>query len=243
MPIFKKGDVELYYEEHGSGFPILMIALGGMESAIPVWVEAPWDPIAHLSPHYRVIAMDQRNAGKSWAPISANDGWRDYTADQLALMDHLGIDRFHVAGMCIGGPYIMSLIQAAPQRIASGVVFQTIGLDNNREFFYEMFDTWADEKKPLHPEAGEQDWSSFRQNMFGGDFLFSVSREFVSTCRTPLLVLMGRNRAHPLSSSVDLANLAKNTQVVEHWREPESQPKARAAVERFLAEHTPPVAR
>src|SRR3954447_21762971 len=139
MAIFKCGDVELYYEEYGTGFPILMIALGGMESAISVWAEAPWNPIHQLSPHYRVIAMDQRNAGKSRAPVSASDSWPVYTSDQLVLMDHLGIDRFHVAGMCIGGPYIMSLIQAAPHRIASGVVFQTIGLDNNREFFFEMF--------------------------------------------------------------------------------------------------------
>ena len=37
----------------------------------------------------------------------------------------------------------MGLIQAAPQRIASAVIFQTIGLDNNRQAFYEMFDNWA----------------------------------------------------------------------------------------------------
>ncbi|RPJ21263.1 MAG: alpha/beta hydrolase, partial [Planctomycetaceae bacterium] len=114
MPIFKRDDIELYYEEHGSGFPVLLIAPGGMRSAVPFWERTPWNPIAHLAPSYRMIAMDQR------------------TADQLALLDYLGVDRFHVAGMCIGGPYIMGLIQAAPQRVASAVVFQTIGLDNNR---------------------------------------------------------------------------------------------------------------
>src|SRR5215510_8222471 len=148
MPIFRNGDVELYYEEYGSGFPILMLALGGMQSAIPVWIEAPWNPIDQLSPHYRVIAMDQRNAGRSVAPLHATDGWHVYTADQLALMDHLGIDRFHVAGMCIGGSFIMGLIQAVPQRVVSAVVFQTIGLHNNRQAFFEMFDNWANELKP-----------------------------------------------------------------------------------------------
>jgi pimeloyl-ACP methyl ester carboxylesterase len=82
--------------------------------------------------------MDQRNAGQSVAPIRATDSWYVYTSDHLALLDYLGIDRCHVAGMCIGGPYIMGLIQAGPQRIASAVVFQTIGLDNNRQAFYPL---------------------------------------------------------------------------------------------------------
>ena len=114
MPIFKRDDVELYYEEHGAGFPVLLIAPGGMRSSVSFWERTPWNPIDQLAPHYRVIAMDQRNAGKSVAPVRATDSWHVYTADQLALLAHLGVDRFHVAGMCIGGPYIMGLIEAEP---------------------------------------------------------------------------------------------------------------------------------
>src|SRR5260370_548240 len=127
MPVFKRDDVELYYEEHGITFPVLLIARGGMPPPASSSKRPPHTP----RPHHRVIAMDQSNAGKSVAPIRPTDRWHVYTADQLALLDHLGIDRFHVAGMCIGGPYIMGLIQAAPQRVASAVVFQTIGLDDN----------------------------------------------------------------------------------------------------------------
>src|SRR5262245_44409868 len=64
MPIFKRDDVELYYEEHGAGFPILLIAPGGMRSAVAFWERTPCNPIKQLAPHYRVIAMDQRNAGQ-----------------------------------------------------------------------------------------------------------------------------------------------------------------------------------
>src|SRR5215210_6357805 len=124
MPIFTRGDISLYYEEHGSGFPLLMIAPGGMRSTVSFWERAPWNPIPQLATHYRVIAMDQRNAGQSKAPIRATDSWQVYTEDQLALLDHLGVNRFHVAGMCIGGSYIMGLIQAAPQRVVSAVLFQ-----------------------------------------------------------------------------------------------------------------------
>ena len=93
MPIFKRDDVELYYEEHGAGFPILLIAPGGMRSAATFWERTPWNPIEQLAPNYRVVAMDQRNAGRSVAPIRATDSWHVYTSDHLALLDYLGIDR------------------------------------------------------------------------------------------------------------------------------------------------------
>ena len=186
MPIFERDDIQLYYEEHGAGFPILLIAPGGMRSAASFWERTPWNPIEQLAPHYRVIAMDQRNAGRSVAPICATDSWHVYTADQLALLDHLGVERFHVAGMCIGGPYIMGLIHAAPHRVTSAVVMQTIGLHNNRQAFFEMFDSWANELKPMRSDVTADAWESFKQSMYSGEFLFNVSREFVSTCQTPL---------------------------------------------------------
>ena len=93
MPIFERGDTKLYYEEHGSGFPLLLIAPGGMRSSVSFWDKVAWNPITQLSPNYRVIAMDQRNAGQSTAPISGSDSWHTYTEDQLALMDHLGVDQ------------------------------------------------------------------------------------------------------------------------------------------------------
>ncbi len=239
MPIFEHDDIKLYYEEHGTGFPVLLIAPGGMRSAVSFWEQVTWNAIEQLAPHYRVIAMDQRNAGQSVAPIRATDSWHVYTEDQLALLDHLGIDQFHVAGMCIGGPYCMGLIQAAPQRVASAVLFQTIGLDNNRQAFFDMFDGWADALKPERPEVSPDAWESFKNSMYSGDFLFTVSREFVSRCDTPLLVLMGDDMYHPSQSSREVAQLAPNATFIEHWKEPEHLAAAKQAVEDFLAQHTP----
>jgi pimeloyl-ACP methyl ester carboxylesterase len=239
MPIFKRDDIELYYEEHGSGFPLLLIAPGGMRSAVSFWERTPWNPIEQLSPSYRVIAMDQRNAGQSVAPVRATDSWHVYTADQLTLLDHLGVNRFHVAGMCIGGPYIMGLIQAAPQRVVSAVVFQTIGLDNNRQAFFEMFDGWANELKPKRPEVSEATWEAFKHSMYDGEFLFNVSRDFVSKCTTPMLVLLGNDLHHPEASSRELARLAPKATLIEHWKQPEHQAAAKKAVAEFLAQHTP----
>lgn len=237
MPVFERDDVQLYYEERGDGFPVLLIAPGGMRSAVGFWENTPWNPIEHLSPQYRVIAMDQRNAGRSRAPVGADDGWTTYTGDQLTLLDHLGVDRFHVAGMCIGGPYIMGLIEAAPQRVAAAVLFQPIGHDDNRAAFYEMFDSWAAEIAADHPEADEDDWAAFRSNMYDGDFLFNVDRDFVAACRTPMLVLMGDDLYHPRSTSQEIAALAPNATLIEDWKEPEHHPAAKAAIEDLFAAH------
>ncbi len=240
MGTFDNGQVKLHYEEQGSGFPVLLIAPGGMRSSLGYWQSTPWNPMEHLSDNYRVIAMDQRNAGQSSGPISGADGWHTYRDDQLALLDHLGVDRFHVAGMCIGGPYIMGLIEAAPERVASAVVFQTIGLDNNRDTFYEMFDDWAKDLKQSHPDLSEEDWTSFRSNMYDGDkFLFNVGDDFVSAVQTPLLVLLGSDIYHPESSSRELARLAPNATLVEDWISSAHHKTAKEAVASFLEEHTP----
>lgn len=240
MGTFVNEHVRLYYEERGSGFPVLLIAPGGMRSSVGFWQGTPWNPMDDLSDDYRVIAMDQRNAGQSSGPISGSDGWHTYRDDQLALLDHLGVDRFHVAGMCIGGPYIMGLIEGAPERVASAVVFQTIGLDDNRDAFYQMFDDWAKDLKESHPEMSEDDWSSFRANMYDGDnFLFNVGDEFVSAVQTPLLVLLGNDLYHPESSSRELARLAPNATLVEDWIPSAHHEPARKAVASFLGEHTP----
>ncbi len=239
MPFFERDDVNIYYEEHGQGFPVLLIAPGGMRSAVPFWSGTPWNPIEQLSPHYRVIAMDQRNAGQSVGPISASDSWHTFTGDQLALLDHLGVDKFHVGGMCIGGPYMMGLIRAAPERVASAIVFQTIGLDGDRQLFYDMFDGWANELKPSRPEVSEATWASFRNAMYDGDFLFNADREFVRNCQTPMVVLMGNDAYHLEVSSRELADLAPNAVFIEKWKEPEYQGAAKQIIERVLAENTP----
>jgi len=238
MPFADVGEARLYYEEHGSGFPVLLIAPGGMRSAVSFWEGTPWNPIKQLSTDYRVIAMDQRNAGQSTAPVGPSDGWHAYTADQLGLMDALGIDRFHVLGMCIGGSYAMGLIEAAAERVASAVMFQPIGLHENRQVFFDLFDDWAGELKSEHPDVSMEAWHSFKVAMYGGEFLFNVSRDFVRACATPLLVLMGNDVYHPEDTSRTVAALAPNATLVEEWKAPEHIEAAKTAVAAFLAEHT-----
>lgn len=238
MAIFERDGIRLRYEEYGDGFPILLFAPGGMRSAISFWATSEWNPIETLSPHFRVIGMDQRNAGESTAPVSSADGWSTYTSDHVALLDHLEIDKAHVMGGCIGGPYSFGIIEAIGSRICSAVIQQSIGSDNNRHLFYEMFDSWADPLKPQHPEASEDDWRQYRSNMFDHDFVYNVDREFVAQCQTPLHVLMGSDPYHPERTSREIADLAPNATLIENWKNPDEDGTVSGVVE-FLQEHTP----
>ena len=239
MASFSRGDIELHYDVHGEGFPILLFAPGGMRSAASFWRRSEWDPIEALSPHFRVIAMDQRNAGRSRAPVRADDGWRVYTEDHIALLDHLGIEKTHLMGGCIGGPYCFGVIREATDRVCAAVLQQSIGNDgNNREMFFAMFDQWADDVKKRQPEVAESAWRSFRAAMFDQPFLYNTSREFVAACQTPLLVLMGDDPYHPQTISREIAELAPNARLVEQWKDAEADGTVDTVVA-FLKENTP----
>jgi pimeloyl-ACP methyl ester carboxylesterase len=239
MPVFERDAVQIHYEVFGDGYPLMLFAPGGMHSIARLWRERPdapgqpmpWiDPPSELSDDFRVIAMDQRNAGSSSAPVTAEDGWHSYTSDHLALLDHLGIDRTHVMGGCIGSSFCLSICEAAPSRVSAAVLQNPIGLSaDNRDAFYGMFDAWAD---GLHvaPDIA----SSMRGSMFGGDFVFSTTRDFVRACPVPLLVLAGNDTFHPRPVAAEIADLAPNASLVLEWTNPIHHDATLARVREFL---------
>ncbi len=242
MPSFEHNGASIYYETFGQGFPILTFAPAGLQSVIDVWNQpsAPVNPTTEFAADFRVIAMDQRNAGgKSHAPISAQDGWHSYAADHIALLDHLGIDQCHLYGQCIGGPFIMSLLKAQPQRIASAVLAQPIGrVKDALPERTALFNGWADSLQD-HPEATEQVLDAFYQNLYGPGFAYSVDRAFVSSCQTPCLVLAGNDAAHPFAIAEEMAQLLPNSEFIPEWKEGASLVAATARMKQFLADHTP----
>ena len=242
MPSFQHHDATIYYEESGQGFPILTFAPAGLQSTIEVWGRpaAPINPLTEFASTFRVIAMDQRNAGgRSRAPITAQDGWSTYTGDHLALLDHLRIDRCHLYGQCIGGSFILSLLEAQPQRVASAVLAQPIGrvgpLPAGRS---ARFEAWA-ESLVDHPEATPQVLDTFYRNLYGPGFVYCVDRAFVSACATACLVLAGNDEAHPFPISEELARLLPRCEFIPEWKTGPALVSARARVMEFLTKHTP----
>jgi pimeloyl-ACP methyl ester carboxylesterase len=240
MPTMVRGETSIHYETWGDGYPVVLFAPGGMRSSIALWDRAPFHPIRELSSKFRVIAMDQRNAGTSHGPVQASDGWDTYTEDHLALLDELGVARCHVLGMCIGSAFCLGLMMRAPERVTAAVLEQPIGLSgNNREVFHQMFDGWAEELAAARPDIPRAALSSFRHNLYGGDFAFSASREQVKKCPLPLLVLRGNDIYHPSDVSEELARIAPNGTLIQSWKEGDALSRALVRVKEFLDANTP----
>src|SRR5215218_6645066 len=172
MGTFEKGAVRIHYEEAGSGFPLLLIAGGGLNSTISGITGSypPFNAMAEFKNEYRCIAFDLRNAppGKSSGPLEVDRPWDSHTDDQLGLMDHLGIDKFMVLGFCIGGPFIWNLLKRAPERVVAGVLAQPSGSrPEKRDLFYENnMKGWAPALRASRPDITMGEVDAFLKKMY-----------------------------------------------------------------------------
>jgi pimeloyl-ACP methyl ester carboxylesterase len=248
MPVFTRPDAELHYEVYGAGYPLLLFAPGGLRSQLAFWrhspsnpdAPAPWmNPMVDLAGRFTVVAMDQRNAGNSRGAVTATHGWHTYASDHLALMDHLGLPRFHVMGGCIGATFCLTLCEMAPERITAAVLQNPIGLHENQDTWDEAVSGFAKTMLARDARLREDIIRQFGHNMFGGDFVFSVSRDFVSRCPTPLLLQPGTDKPHPAATSAEIARLAPNLEIQKDWRAPTHLAESIRRVTDFLTRHTP----
>jgi pimeloyl-ACP methyl ester carboxylesterase len=248
MPFYEKGDVRIHYEEVGSGFPLLMIPGGGLNSDISFLNEkGPFNAFAAFKDEFRCISMDLRNAagGQSSGPLEVDRPWDSYTDDQLGLMDHLGIDKFLVMGFCIGGPFIWNMLRRAPNRVVAAVLAQPSGSrPEMRDLFYNNNMTgWGPALCAKRPEITMATVDAFLTKMYRSDpdFVFTVSRDFVRACQTPLLVLPDDVPAHPYAVAMESARLAPNAQVSLYpWKDPKDLiPLALRHIRTFLRANTP----
>jgi len=241
MPLLERGATTIYYEEHGDGYPLLLLAPGGMLSAIEIWDRAAINPLVEYADDFRLVAMDQRNAGASSGPLDADDPWGAYVDDQLALLDHLGIDRCHVMGCCIGGSFILKLLERAPRRVTAAVLEQPIGVEpDNAALFDAMWRSWGAQLVDQRPDVDEAAVQAFATRMWAADFVVSVSRDVVRSCQTPMLVLPGIDDYHPAATGREIAALAPRAELCEPWKDTaEHVAQAVQAVRHFLRDHTP----
>jgi pimeloyl-ACP methyl ester carboxylesterase len=247
MSVLTLDDASIYFEEYGEGYPLLLFAPGGMRSRIEMWhapAEGPprawsdWTEV--LASRYRVIAMDQRNAGRSRGTIAADHGWQTYAADQLALLDHLGIERCHTLGGCIGSSFCLGFGERAPDRVSAAVLQNPIGL--NPEFptyFPDSFVDWAEEQRAARPNLDPAALRAFGGNLWGGDFVFCTSRNAVRRWRIPALVLPGNDKPHPTATGLELAELLPKAEMLRDWKGPDHIAEQRRRVLAFLEKHTP----
>lgn len=241
MPSLDHHGAHIHYEEFGRGFPILTFAPAGLRSVIDVWSQpsAPINPTTEFAANYRVIAMDQRNAGgQSRAPITAQDNWDNYTDDHLALLDHLRIDKCHLYGQCIGGSFIINMLKRAPERVAAAVLAQPIGRVGPMAGRTANFNGWAETVKG-RPDVSEPVLGAFNNNLYAPGFVYCADRDFVKGIKAPCLILAGNDEAHPWPISEELSQLIPGCELVKEWKTEPALTPAKAKVKAFLAKHTP----
>ena len=249
MSFYENGAVRIYYEEAGSGMPLLVLPGGGLNSTIAGLngANSPFNPMAEFKAEYRCIAADLRNAtgGESSGPLEIDRPWDAYADDQLGLMDHLGVDKFMVMGFCIGGPFIWNLLKRAPNRIVAAVLAQPSGSrPEMRDLFYETnMKDWGPELVKRRPEITMDMVEKYLTKMYrtNADFVFTVTRDFVRDCETPILVLPDDVPAHPYAVAMETVHLAPNAQVSLYpWKDtPDKIPLAVRHIRTFLRAYRP----
>jgi pimeloyl-ACP methyl ester carboxylesterase len=252
MSFYEKGPVRIRYEEAGHGFPLLLIAGGGLNSNITgiTGDYPPFNAMKEFADEHRCIAYDLRNAppGQSSGPLEIDRPWDSHTDDQLALMDHLGIDRFMVLGFCIGGPLIWNLIKRAPDRVVAAVLAMPSGSRPEvRDLFYDNnIKGWAPQLLQRRPDLTMDQVDRFLTRMYrtNPDFVFTVTRDFVRQCQTPVLIMPDDIPAHPYAVAMESAMLAPNAEVsMFPWKEPKERvPLVVRQARSFLRAHRPAAA-
>ena len=178
---YERGPVRIRYNEAGSGFPLLLIAGGALNSRMAGLLTSPFNSIEEFKGEYRCIFADLRNAngGESTGPLEIDRPWDSHTDDHLGLMDHLGVDKF-----------LTKMYRSNP------------------------------------------------------DFVYTVTRDFVRNCQTPVLVLPDDIPAHPYAVAMECAMLAPKAEVsIFPWKEPKERiPLAVRQVRSFLRAHRPAAA-
>jgi pimeloyl-ACP methyl ester carboxylesterase len=243
---YEKGPVRIRYQEAGSGFPLLLIAGGGLNSVMAGLATSPFNPIEEFKGEYRCIFADLRNAnpGQSSGPLEIDRPWDSHTDDHLGLMDHLGIDKFMVLGFCIGGPFIWNLLKRAPDRVVAAVPAQPVGF--RPEMPTVLYDNsmtgWGPDLVKRRPDITMDMVDKYLTKLYrSSDFVLTVSRDFVRNCQTPVLILPDDIPAHPYAVAMECAMLAPNAEVsMFPWKEPKERiPLAVRQVRSFLRAHRP----
>ena len=170
-------------------------------------------------------------------------GAATFTADHVRAARSPRLDHVHIMGGCIGSSYCLGLCQAIPDRVTAAVLQNPIGLSEgaaNPGTFVEMFDGWAEGLKKRRDDVHDDALTAFRNSMFGGEFVFSVDRDFL-----PRLLESRSSFSPATTSSIPKPppgrspTLAPTANLMLEWARPDHHDTTLAKVRTFLHAHTP----
>jgi 3-oxoadipate enol-lactonase len=134
MPKVSVNGIALYYEVHGAGDPLLLIAGFACDHTI-------WSLVAPaLALHFRVITFDNRGAGQS-SSVEASISVRQMAKDAAGLLDAIGVGPVHVAGHSMGGMIAQELALTHPDKVRSLLLVSSCGRVDARG--RAIIETWG----------------------------------------------------------------------------------------------------
>ena len=227
MPFYEHGDVRIHYEEAGSGFPLLLIPGGGLNSTIGLVVHRRlFNAMEEFKDDFRCITMDLRNAitGESTGPLemTALGRLRRRSARPDGAPRHAEVPR---AGLLHRGPVHHEAHAARARARRRRRAGQPSGhRPEIPDIFWNNNTTnWGPALCAKRPDITMPMVERFLHNIYRSpaDFVFSVTRDFVRCCQTPMLVMPDDVPPHPFAISMEILNLAPNAEVsIYPWKEP-----------------------
>ncbi len=134
MPVFNHNAIELYYEIHGNGPPLIMLA--GLASDSASWLSL----LPKLTSHYTVLILDNRGVGRSIGDCEISI--KLMADDCAALICHLGLKKVRLIGHSMGGMTALELSLCYPELIESIVLVATAARNTARNNL--LFADWSD---------------------------------------------------------------------------------------------------
>ncbi len=134
--------IETHYEVRGEGPPLLMFAPGGFDAQISKWsdlgVYKRIRLLDHLPQNYTCILFDRRENGLSGGRVERIT-WSHYVRQGAGLLDHLGIERAHLMGGCMGCSPVVAFGSAHPERVLSMMLYFPVGGASYRISSHQRF--------------------------------------------------------------------------------------------------------
>lgn len=171
MPTAILDGIKTQYDVIGSGPPLLMYAPGGFDASMDKWsnlgIYAQIKLLDHLPEHFSCIVFDRRETGQSGGRVERIT-WEHYVEQGKQLLDHLGHDKAHLIGGCMGCCPVAAFATRYPDKVMSMVQYWPVGgagfrLNANRRF--SMHYAYVEE----HGLDGVVELANSTQDGFGKD--------------------------------------------------------------------------